>query len=154
MTLIAKPIIDNTYWVVTGTEGKVGNVVSTSSGVDLRIGSHTIHYESTEQLQQLAQIKFDTITTSKINTTQLGGFPAPANTHNHVYELKHKLHLFTDTEKSKSFRAAGWFNVSQNDATSIMYCPKYIFIQRYAYTGPFKSKQEAIESCHEPKQKS
>jgi hypothetical protein len=153
MTLIAKPIVDNAYWVVTGAEGKVGNVVATSNGVDFKRGTQVIHYESTKQLQQLEKITFDKFTTSKVNTTQLGGLPAPENTHNHVYELKHKLHLFTDTPKSKSFRAAGWFAVNQNDTTSLMFCPKYIYIQRYEYSGPFATKQEATNSCLEHKQK-
>jgi hypothetical protein len=43
---------------------------------------------------------------------------------------------------------AGWFVVNQNGIEQLTLCPKYIFIQRYSYVGPFKTEIEAKQALN------
>jgi hypothetical protein len=70
-------------------------------------------------------------------------YPTTSRTYNNIFDVKRKLHLFTKTTKSKCFHAAGYFVIDQNGVEQVIFCPKYIFIQRYPYKGPFKTEIEA-----------
>jgi len=37
---------------------------------------------------------------------------------------------------------AGWYTVKQGSENKAVFCPKYIFIQRYEFTGPYKTETE------------
>ena len=82
----------------------------------------------------------------KVKTKQdmlFAEYPTTSKVYNSILDVKRKLHLFTTTAKSKCYHAAGWFNITQGAEQKAIFCPKYIFIQRYDYTGPYKTKEEA-----------
>jgi hypothetical protein len=70
-------------------------------------------------------------------------FPTTSKTYNSIFDIKRKLHLFTKSKKSKCYHAAGWYILNQNGTEQVSFCPKYIFIQRYPYRGPYKTEDEA-----------
>ena len=45
--LIAKPIINNEYWVVTDGDKKVGNVVANGTGFEVKLNGVNSHYQNT-----------------------------------------------------------------------------------------------------------
>jgi len=51
--------------------------------------------------------------------------------------------LFTRNTKSKSWFAAGWYNIKQHRKWESVQHPKLIALQRYQYQGPFHTKDEA-----------
>lgn len=142
-TLIAKPIIKNQYWVITNGKEKVGNVVATDTGYELKIHGATSYFDSTTTIQKQANIEFQPIPLKVKKGLTFATFPTPSKTYNSVLDIKRKLHLFTTSAKSKCYHAAGWFLVQQGSTFEPMFCPKYIFIQRYKYTGPYKTEAEA-----------
>lgn len=147
--LVAKPIIKNQYWVVTDGDKKVGNVVAEGSGFDVKIGNNIEHYNTTKAIQKLKHIEFEKIEKSKISEPPFAIFPTDKNRiYNSVLDVKRKLHLYTTTPKSKCYHVAGWFALKQTNEYTPIFCPKYIFVQRYDYMGPFKSEAEAKESIN------
>jgi hypothetical protein len=62
---------------------------------------------------------------------------------NPLWDVKHKLPLFTREDKSKSWFAAGWYRVKQHRKWRVVQHPKLITLERYAYQGPFNSKEQA-----------
>jgi hypothetical protein len=62
-----------------------------------------------------------------------------------MLDISRKLHIFTKDNDSKCYFAAGWFAVNLNDGDKweTQLCPKYIFLQRYPYMGPYKTQREA-----------
>lgn len=142
-TLIAKPIINDQYWVVIEGDKKVGNVLAEQSGFDVRINGHTFHYETTDEISKFTQIKFEN--NKHKTTTQLPypDYPTTSRVYNSMFDIKRKLHLFTKSRKSKCYHAAGWFAMNTNNNKQVIFCPKYIFIQRYNYSGPYKTEDEA-----------
>lgn len=149
MNLTAKPIVKGEYWVITDGDKKVGNVVAEGSGFDVKIGNNIEHYATTKQIEKKAHIEFEPV--SKVGKTEppFAVFPTLKNrVYNSVFDVKRKLHLFTETPKSKCYHAAGWFAVKQGDEYQAIFCPKYIFVQRYDYMGPFKTEAEVNSSIN------
>lgn len=141
--LIAKPIIKNQYWVVTDGDTKVGNVVADQNGYDVKIHGSNLHFSSTDDIKKKTKIIFETTNRTTKQNLPYPEYPTTNRVHNSVMDIKRKLHLFTPTIKSKCFHVAGWFVINQNGVEQVSLCPKYIFIQRYSYRGPFKSEDEA-----------
>jgi hypothetical protein len=146
MKLIAKPVIKDQYWVITDGEKKVGNVVASSSGIELKMNGTNTVFKDTSDLKKKYKIEFQTIKTNRTKPNlPLPHFPTTSKVYNSVLDIKKKLHLYTKTQKSKCYYAAGYFVMNQNGQNQVVFCPKYIFIQRYQYHGPFKTKEEASE---------
>lgn len=151
MTLTAKPIVKGEFWVITDGNKKVGNVISEGSGFDVKIGNNIKHYNTTKAIEKQMSISFEKIKKEKVSSDApaFAIFPTSGNrVYNSFYDVQRKLHVFTKTEKSKCFHAAGWFAIKQGDEFVISFCPKYIFVQRYEYKGPFKSEQDANSSIN------
>lgn len=143
-TLIAKPIIKDQYWVVTDGTNKVGNVTASGSGFNLKINGKDSHFATTTDIKKKAKIEFQTLKTDRSNAQlPFSHYPTTSKTYNSIFDIKRKLHLFTKNSKSKCYYAAGWYAININNVFEPIFCPKYIFIQRYPYHGPFKTKDEA-----------
>jgi len=144
--LIAKPIVKDQYWVVTDGDQKVGNVVAEGSGLSLIMNGVSTHYNNTTEIKQKTRIQFQQLKTNRSNVNlPFARYPTTAKVYNSMLDIKRKLHLYTKTTKSKCYYAAGWFAINQNGSFEKVFCPKYIFVQRYPYHGPFKTETEADE---------
>lgn len=147
--LVAKPIIKDTYWVVTDGTRKVGNVLANSAGYEVILNGNTLQFNNTKDIEQSTQITFEPL---KSNNTKAQlpypEYPTFKKTYNNVFDIKRKLHLFTKTSKSKCYHAAGYFAMEQNSNLEVVFCPKYIFVQRYRYVGPFKTEIEAKQALN------
>ena len=149
MNLKAKTIIKNQYWVVTDGDKKVGNVVAEGSGYELKIGKNSQYFDSRKSIEKITSIEFETIKKAPSTTeSPFTEYPTTDEVHNSVLDIKRKLHLFTTPPKSKCYHVAGWFSLNQNGEFETIFCPKYIFIQRYDYFGPFKTEAEAKDSIN------
>ena len=139
--LIAKPVVKDQYWIVTNGKEKVGNVLADGSGFEVKLNGNSTHYANTTAIKRQTKIEFQPLDKRK-PIAPLSSFPTPTKTHNNILDLKRKLHIFTKTPKSKCYYAAGWFVLNQGEP-AVIYCPKYISVQRYDYQGPFKTEDEA-----------
>lgn len=150
MNLKAKPIIKNQYWVVTDGKKKVGNVIQEGSDYKVIINDTKEIYPSTKQIEKTRKIEFEKIESSNKSTfPAFAVYPTQNNrVYNNYYDVKRKLHIFTKTPKSKCYHVAGWFAIKQTDEYTTIFCPKYIFVQRYDYIGPFKTENEANSSIN------
>jgi hypothetical protein len=144
-SLIAKPVVKNQFWIVTDGDEKVGNVLADGSGFEVKLNGNKTHYKNTKAIERITNIKFENVGKFKTTVKDLpfSEYPTTAKVYNSMLDVKRKLHLFTKTVKSKCYYAAGWYTVKQGAETKAIFCPKYIFIQRYEYTGPYKTKAEA-----------
>lgn len=142
--LIAKPIVKNQFWIVTDGNKKVGNIEANNAGYGVQLNGTFLQFNSTDELKKQTHIKFESSTIAKPKPTHpYPEYPTTKKVYNSVLDVKRGLHLFTTTKKSKCLHAAGYFVMDQNGTKQVVFCPKYIFIQRYAYEGPFKTESEA-----------
>lgn len=143
MTLIAKPIISNQRWIVLDRGNKVGAVEATKNGYRVQLGSIEKCYDSTTNIENFVKIKFERPQVSQTVTLNYAKWPTTGKTYNDVMDIKRKLHLYTKEADSKCYYASGWFKIKMNDTWQTMFCPKYIYVTRYDYRGPYMTLQDA-----------
>jgi len=150
MNLIAKPIVKNQYWVITDGTKKVGNVVAESNGYEVKLGDVSEYYTTTKAIEEKKKIAFEQVSKQVKNSyPPFAVFPTKGTKiYNSVLDIRKRLHLYTTTPKSKCYLAAGWFGLKQGNEYVIVFCPKYIFVQRYDYIGPFKTEAEVNNSIN------
>lgn len=148
-TLIAKPVVKNQFWIVTDGKEKVGNVIADGSGFEVKLNGGVAHFKNTSAIKKQTHIEFQP--PSKEKTKQelpFTEYPTTSKVYNSILDIKRKIHLYTKTPKSKCYYAAGWYVLNQGNEPTVEFCPKYIFIQRYGYEGPFKTQAEANSSIN------
>ena len=142
--LVAKPIVKDQFWIVTDGTKKIGNIEANNSGYGVKLNGSFLQFDNTTELKKKTHIRFEPIKSNKTKAAiPYPEYPTTAKTYNSLFDIKRGLHLFTKTRKSKCQHAAGWFLIKQNGVEQVVFCPKYIFIQRYSYQGPFKTETEA-----------
>jgi hypothetical protein len=143
-TLIAKPIIKDQWWVITDGKNKIGNVEADGAGYNVKIGGSVEHFASTTSIENIKHIEFERPVKHKQAELTYAVWPTNVKkTYNDVYDVQRKLHVYTETPDSKCYYAAGWFKMNMTGKWETIKCPKYIFVQRYPYEGPFMTKSEA-----------
>jgi hypothetical protein len=142
-TLIAKPVVKNQFWIVTDGEKKVGNVIAEGSGFDVKLNGSVAHFKNTSAIKKQTRIEFENINKKTKPDTTFTEYPTTSKVYNSVFDIKRKIHLYTKTPKSKCYYAAGYYVLYQGSEPVVIFCPKYIFVQRYKYEGPFKTENEA-----------
>lgn len=143
----AKPVIPDRYWILKQNDRKVGQIEATDKGVVVKIQNRVAGYKTIKMAGREANIEFTKLTSLvKPVTNHVHGYEVAGRVYNPVWDVKHRLPLFTRDTKSKSWYAAGWYMVKQHRTWKAVQHPKLITLQRYAYQGPFHSKEEANES--------
>lgn len=146
--LVAKPIIENHYWIVVDGQKKVGNITANNAGYGVTINGSSVQFSNTDEISNSIKITFDTTPTAKEPSRPFPEFPTPSTIYNSVIDVTRNLHLFTLEQKSKCLHAAGWFAMNDGHSMQAVFCPKYIFVQRYEYQGPFRTKDEALAAIN------
>jgi hypothetical protein len=142
----AKPVIPNRYWILKQDNRKVGQIEADDSGVTVKIQNRVAGYKTIRMASREANIEFTKLSSAKPVTNQVHGFDVTGRVYNPVWDVKHRLPLFTRDTKSKSWYAAGWYMVKQHRAWKAVQHPKLITLQRYSYQGPFHTQQQAEDT--------
>ena len=146
MTLVAKPVIDNEFWILQENNRKVGNVEACAGGYQVKINNQIAQFKTIRMAAQRANIEFEpAVKLSKPKTTvdQVHGYPVSGRIHNPMWDVTQQLPVYTKTAKSKSWFAAGWYCVRRGRVWRTMLSPKLIVLQRYEHAGPFYSETQA-----------
>ena len=147
--IIAKPVIPNQFWILKDGDHKVGNIEAGADGFSVKIGNQVQSYKTIGTIKQKVAISFEpsvkNIKDNSVNTAH--GFPTDGYPYNAIFDVKHQVPLWTQEPRSKSWYAAGWYQVKQGRSWTTEFCPKLITLQRYPYRGPFHTKEEANEQC-------
>ena len=147
--IIAKPVIDKQFWILQEGDRKVGNVEACDGGYQIRVNNQVVaQYKTIKMVEKVANIRFEPITYSikpKTKIVDVHGFAVAGRAYNPMWDIKQGLPIYTKTSKSKSWFAAGWYCVKKGRNWTVTQDPKLILLQRYSYTGPYHTKQEADE---------
>lgn len=146
--LIAKPVLKNKYWIVESNGNKIGTIQATEDGGVVYVHDQAREkFASVRMLSHTYNLKFDSAkkpkTTSRTN--DIYGLPVLGKFYNVLWNLKHKLPIFTKTKKSKSFYCAGYYAVKISTGWVVTFCPKLITLNRYEFQGPFINKEQPQE---------
>jgi hypothetical protein len=143
--IVAKPVIANQFWILKQNNQKIGNIqVAADGSYEVKILDRVNTYKTIPMVRKAIGIEFEPAEKkSKSATDNVHGFPTGCRAHNGMWDIKRKLPLFTKLSKSKSWFAAGWYQVKQHRNWKIVQNPKLIVLERYAYRGPFQTKEQA-----------
>lgn len=149
--IVAKPVVDKQFWILQQDDKKVGNVEACQGGgFQLRLNDTVQQYKSIKMVTQLHNIVFEPPIKikKKLVGTDVHGYEAQGKIYNPTWDIKHRLPLYTKTKKSKSWFAAGWYQVMRGRVWKTVQDPKLITLQRYKYHGPFHTQDEANNQPH------
>jgi hypothetical protein len=149
MTLIAKPVVEKQFWILQDGDRKVGNIEACAGGYQVRINNQTAQFKTIRTAAQRVNIEFETLPKlekTKPSVNLVHGYPAQGRVYNPIWDVPQKLPLFTKTKKSKSWFAAGWYRVKKGRNWTTVQDPKLILLQRYSYSGPYHSHDQATLS--------
>lgn len=149
MSLLAKQVVKNKCWIVEDNGKKVATILSNPNGV-VYVDQKDLHREQFASLKLLSDrynIIVDKTKPQKAikELHDVYGYPCEYNAQNILWDLQHKLPIFTKGNKSKSFFCAGYYIVKFNNGWVKSYCPKLITLNRYPYQGPYKSQEQMQE---------
>jgi hypothetical protein len=147
MSLLAKQIVKNTCWVVEEDGKKVASILATPQGVTFVQGNYRERYASLKVLSERHNIVVDKTKPQKVitETHKVYDYPCEHKANNVLWDVQHRLPIFTKSGKSKSFFCAGYYIVQFNNGWVKSYCPKLITLNRYPYQGPYKTQEEMQE---------
>jgi len=145
MTLIAKPIIDKQFWILQKDDQKVGNIEACDGGYQVKINNQVAQFKTIRLAARTINIEFEPAVKSSARrvTDSVHGYPVSGRAHNPMWDVPQQLPIYTKSAKSKSWFAAGWYNVRRGRNWRTVLAPKLIVIQRYPYQGPFLTEEEA-----------
>lgn len=146
MNIVAKPIVKDQFWILKQDDRKVGNIEATADGFAVKINHTVTPFKTLAMIRQQGNIEFDLVgnrASQQPTSYQVQGYPSGSQTHNPIWDVQHKLPLYTKNQKSRSWYAAGWYQIKQGKTWTIEQSPKLITLQRYEYQGPFHTKDEA-----------
>jgi hypothetical protein len=149
MQFIAKPVLENKFWILEDNGQKVGTIRSNENGVTLTVGKQNQTFKALSELKQKIKVDFTgkEVTKKETKNYEVHGYACKTKPYNPIYDLKRKLPLYTKTNDSQSFFCAGYYVIHWEDGNhSPAYCPKLITLTRYTYDGPFKTKMEMQET--------
>jgi hypothetical protein len=147
MSLLAKAIVKNKCWVVEDNGNKVGTILANPKGVVYQHDQQREQFASLKLCSDKYNIIVDKSPPRRVITesNSVYGFPCEYKANNVLWDVKHKLPIFTKGTKSKSFFCAGYYIVKFNNGWVKSYCPKLITLNRYPYAGPYETLEEMQE---------
>jgi hypothetical protein len=143
MTIEAKPVVKNKYWIVEDDGRKIATIQAAKDGVVLVQDNRRLKYPSIKVLGTAHNIRF--VRGQKKPTASVDSvydYPCRTVPYNAMYDLRLKLPLYTTSKKSKSYFCAGFYLVNEGKQWVKEFCPKKIVLTRSKFIGPFRSEAE------------
>ena len=148
MTLKAKPILKDRFWIVEQDGEKIGTMSWDEDRYMFSKKGETVFFNNKNQIKKRfgVNIIWDNLKQDdedQVNENHyVNKYPTSVKPYNSMYDVKRKLPLFTKSEKSKSLYCAGYYIIHFDKGWVKSFCPKLITVERYETRGPFKSELE------------
>jgi len=141
--LVAKTVANKQFWILQEDNRKVGNIEAHNGGFQVSINNQVKQFKTIKLAAREENIVFEKeVKASKPETSMVHGFPVTSKCYNPVWDVVHRLPLYTKTRKSKSWFAAGLYSIKRGRNWKVVQDPKLIALQRYPYQGPFHTRDE------------
>lgn len=144
MTITAKPILKDRFWIVEDEGVRIGTLSKEEEGFLISQKGKIDFYKNENQLKKKFGKNFviASIQDTSKKIYDVHGYPTKTIPYNSMFDLQRQLPLFTKSEKSKSVYCAGYYLIKFNVNWLKSFCPKLITVERNEYVGPFKTEFE------------
>ena len=140
-----KQLLPDRFWIIEHNGSRIGTIQRHDqnqfivTGTDSSVTSLTLDevedkfhiFESTEIIEQTNTIEKDVY-----------GYPTKHIPYNAVFDVKHKLPLYSKSPNSDNMYAAGYYCVKFPKGWVKGFCPKLSTIAENEFQGPFKNVME------------
>tara|TARA_Y100000389_G_scaffold72062_1_gene68826 strand:+ start:2018 stop:2485 length:468 start_codon:yes stop_codon:yes gene_type:complete len=143
MTLKAKPVLKDKFWIVEQDNQRVGTMSWNDDRYMFSSSIETCFFDNKREMKKKFGVDIiwnDVDEQTLPNDFIVHGFPTSVQPYNTMYDVKRKLPLFTKSNKSKSSYCAGYYIIEFEKGWVKSFCPKLITVERYNYKGPFKTE--------------
>lgn len=148
MHLLAKNILPEKFWIIEDdSQTKLGTIQVDTQRVKVNLGGGQYVYADFDSALREHDIvpSNEPIKESVQAGHIVNGYPAKDRPCNEMYDAVQGLPLYTKTEKSKCYYAAGYYIIHFDFAWAPAYCPKKITLDRNEFGGPYKTEIEMKE---------
>jgi hypothetical protein len=145
MQLLAKNILPKKFWIIEDeAQTKLGTIQVEPARVRVHLnGGHYVYADFDSALEEHHIVpSTEPIKESVQSGHSVNGYPAKDQPHNEIYDAVAGLPMYTKTEKSKCYYAAGYYTIHFDFGWAPAYCPKVITLNRNEYRGPYKTELE------------
>ena len=143
MTIKAKEVLKGKFWIVEENGNKVGTLSAAEECYTFSCATGVEVFSSFNQLKEkLGKVNWTAGDAPVDGEKDCHGYPTSCIPYNPMYDVKNKLPLFTKSNKSKSLYCGGYYCIEFEKGWVKSFCPKLITIERYNYSGPFKTDIE------------
>jgi len=144
MTIEAKTILKNKYWIIEDGNTRLGTLSYDNDRYVFTNKNEICFFDNKKDLQNKFGGSFswkenDTVVIEKLESFDINGYPTGVKPYKCVYDLKKKISLFSKSDKSESLYCAGYFILKFPKGWTKAFCPKLVTIEQYEYKGPFKT---------------
>jgi hypothetical protein len=138
-------VVENQYWILKKDNRKIGQLeVNEHGNCTIKIHDSVVSYKTIKMAREAIGIEFEPPeTATPVPSNTVYGHEVEGDVFSPLWDVKHKLPLFTREDRSKSWFAAGWYRVKQHRKWKVVQHPKLITLERYAYQGPFHTREDA-----------
>lgn len=149
MTLIARPVVKNKFWIVEQEGEKVATIQKNHNNIVWVDNQSRKNFPNLDLLKNTYNLKFVKITPHVARPDHMAyGYPCDQLPYNTVWDIKNRVPLYSKSKKSRCYYAAGYYVMDGE----IVFCPKSIFINRTEFVGPFKTREAAEQYSNEQTQ--
>lgn len=150
MTVKAKAVLSNKFWILEENGKRIGTISHTDDQYMFTDSSQTKFFENSIELKKFLGVDLEKCEVTFVSNQDydVHGFPTSVEPYNTVYDIKRKLPLFTKSDKSKSLYCAGYYIIKFDKGWVKSFCPKLITIEKYEFRGPFNTKFKMKEELH------
>jgi hypothetical protein len=144
----AKGIVKNEFWVLTDGSKRIGEIKSNGVGRGYTVTFHGMKSVEPSMAQMKRELNFDWVEVPKrikVKVDQVHDYPTDCEPHDGVWDLSHKVPIYTKEPGSKSWFCAGWYLIRTGRNWKEKFCPKLITIKRYDWRGPYKTPGELLK---------
>ena len=145
MTVKAKPVLANKFWIVEDEGVRVGTLSIAEDKFMFSSSEGTKYFNSARAIKKSFGNDFFENSVKEVDNhseKEVHGYSTSCVPFNSMYDVQRKLPLFTKSNKSKSLYCAGYYIIRFDKGWVKSFCPKLITCERYKFKGPFKTELE------------
>jgi hypothetical protein len=147
MDVISKVVVPDKEWILEDHGEKIGAITKKKKGYEFFRKGKKFEFKNLEEIKKELGITiieggYSKKETQEPVTYSIYNYPCSSKPYEPVYNIKNKLPLFAKSAKSKSQYCAGYYAIKFRKGWVKSFCPKLITLERYPYSGPYKTEQE------------
>jgi len=146
MTVTAKPLLKDKFWILEDEGVRIGTLTKDDGGFLFSKKGEVSYFQDEKHLRKrFGKLSLSAVIVEPHRDEQdhnVHGYPTRCTPYNSMFDIKRNLPLFTKSEKSRSVYCAGYYLIKFNVNWLKSFCPKLITVERNEYLGPFKTDLE------------